>query len=100
MGSDFEVHRYVSSSHTWKVAGEANDADFFERLKSAWQAVLETMATHKLQQEHSESVYSQLAQLLRQVSDKTLSVVNELLPCFGDSDSSLTMLQVAGLAAL
>ena len=54
------------------------------------------MATHKLQQEHSESVYSQLAQLLRQVSDKTLSVVNELLPCFGASDSSRNMLQAGG----
>ena len=58
------------------------------------------MSTHKLQPEHSDGVYSQLAQLLRQVSDKSLSVVNELLPSFGDSDSSFTMLHVVGLAAL
>ena len=98
-GSNVEIHCNVSSSHR-KVAVDAQGADFFERLKNSWQGVLGALSTHKLRPEHSEGVYSQLAQWLRQVSDKSLSVVNELLPSFGDSDSSFAMLQVVGLAAL
>ena len=94
MGSDFEIHRIPGSSHTWKVAVDAKDAEFFERLQNAWQALLETMSKHKLEEDHSESVYSHLAQSLREVSDQTLSIVNVLLPGFTDSDIAVADLGV------
>ena len=53
MGSDFEIYCSPGSSHTWKVAIDANDARFFERLQNAWQAVLETISKHKLEEDHS-----------------------------------------------